>query len=233
MRNAFFSLDGPIMGALNKAADLVILNLLFIITCIPVFTIGAALTALSCVTLKMKDGNEGYAWRTYLRSFKENFRQSTVIWVGLLVILMVLVTDYYVVRDMNGTAWMAIKVVVFAGLLLWLMMVMYVFPLQSRFYNPIRQTVRNALLLAISNAPRAICGAVVVVAAVVATFLNAYTITYGTLIWLLCGFAVLSMINSSLQIKLFRKLVAQVEEAEQNKDKESEDNTTVIPAEEK
>ena len=56
----FFNLDSPVMRVLGKAADLMILNLVFIACCLPIVTIGASITALSYVTLKMADGTEGY-----------------------------------------------------------------------------------------------------------------------------------------------------------------------------
>ena len=43
---SFFNLDSPVMRFLTKVADLIILNILFLICCIPIVTIGAASTAL-------------------------------------------------------------------------------------------------------------------------------------------------------------------------------------------
>ena len=69
----FFSMDGTLFRFLSKVADIMILNLLFILCCLPVVTIGAAVTALSYVTLKMKDQEEGYIWKSFFQSFKQNF----------------------------------------------------------------------------------------------------------------------------------------------------------------
>ena len=54
-----FNYDGPLVSFLNRLADLVILNIVFLICCIPVFTIGASLTALSSMTMKMARKEEG------------------------------------------------------------------------------------------------------------------------------------------------------------------------------
>ena len=66
----FFNMEGPVFTFLSKMADLLILNVLFILCSIPIVTIGASLTAMSCVSIKMKDGLEGYVWKTFLPSFR-------------------------------------------------------------------------------------------------------------------------------------------------------------------
>ena len=80
----FFDPDGSIMRALSRIADVAILNILWLICCLPVVTAGAATTALVSVTLKMTDDNEGYIFRSYIKAFKRNFKQSTLVWLILL-----------------------------------------------------------------------------------------------------------------------------------------------------
>ena len=55
-----FNLDSPVMVFLSKVANLMILNVLTIICCIPIFTAGAAITALYYVTIKMARGDDPY-----------------------------------------------------------------------------------------------------------------------------------------------------------------------------
>ena len=68
-----FNIDGPVMRTLTKVADLMILNVLAMICSIPVFTAGAALTALHYMSLKIVRGEEGYIIRGFFKSFKEKF----------------------------------------------------------------------------------------------------------------------------------------------------------------
>ena len=70
---------------MGRVADLIILNLIFIVCCIPIVTIGPALTALYYMTLKMARNEETYIIRGFFKSFKENFRQAIVIWLIILV----------------------------------------------------------------------------------------------------------------------------------------------------
>ena len=84
--SSFFNMDSPIMRFLSRVCDLIILNLLTIVCCIPVFTAGASITALFSVTLKMVKGEESYIVRGFFKGFKENFKQSTIIWIIVAVI---------------------------------------------------------------------------------------------------------------------------------------------------
>ena len=80
-----FDLDSPLMNVLNKMADLMWLNILTLICCIPVITAGAALTSMHYVALKIVRNEESYITRSlFLNPFKTNFRQATLIWLLLM-----------------------------------------------------------------------------------------------------------------------------------------------------
>lgn len=207
-----FNIDGPLFQKMSRAADMMILNLLFILCCLPIVTIGAAITALCYVMLKMRDQEEGYITRSFFRSLKENFRQSTVIWLVLAVFAAILGMDFYLVNGMEGTFGTLMRLTVYLGTLIWLMVFVYVFPLQSRFYNTVFRTMKNALLLSLAQLPRTFGMIAVLVGAVLLTFWNGYTITYGFLVWLLCGFSFLAWVNSLLLHKPIKKLMPSEEE---------------------
>ena len=88
-----FNLDSPVMVFLSKVANLMILNVLTIICCIPIFTAGAAITALYYVTIKMARGDDPYIIKGYFKSFKENFKQATIIWLIMLVVIAIIAVD--------------------------------------------------------------------------------------------------------------------------------------------
>ncbi|MFQ9510793.1 MAG: DUF624 domain-containing protein, partial [Lachnospiraceae bacterium] len=55
-----FNLDNPVWRFIGKLVDVALLNLLWIICCIPIVTIGPATTAMYYVTLKLVRDEEGY-----------------------------------------------------------------------------------------------------------------------------------------------------------------------------
>ena len=79
---SIFEEGSPFQGFLNKVTDLLILNLVTLLLCLPVITAGAALTAMHYVLLKMVRGEEGYIVKSFFRAFKREFRQATVMWVA-------------------------------------------------------------------------------------------------------------------------------------------------------
>ena len=88
---------------MGKLADLILLNLLFIICCIPIVTIGASITAMYYVTLKMVRNEESYLFRSFFKSFKQNLKQSTVIWLILLAVSIVLWMDFRIMGQAGDT----------------------------------------------------------------------------------------------------------------------------------
>ncbi|MBO7711252.1 MAG: YesL family protein [Lachnospiraceae bacterium] len=210
-----FNLEGPLFTALNKLSDLIILNLLFVLCSLPIVTIGASMTALSYVTLKMKEGEEGYVARSFFRSFKQNFKQATIIWIFMLLIAVLMFMDFRIMRLYEGTVGTVMRISVYLGALIWGMILVYIFPLLARFENSIRQTVQNAILLAIANAPKTLLMLAVIFVAVFLTLWNATTIIWGILIWFLIGFSALSYIDSMLLVPVFHRLAPPEEEEEE------------------
>ena len=95
-------MDNIIVRALSRVFDLILLNLLWLACSLPVITIGASTTALYSVTLKMAANEEGYILRGFLEAFRRNWKQSTVIWLILLVIGAALGADFMIVRRLPG-----------------------------------------------------------------------------------------------------------------------------------
>lgn len=151
-----FALDSPFMTALNKLADLIWLNILTAICCIPVFTIGASLTALHYVVLKMAKNEEGYITKGFFKSFKQNFKQATLIWLILLFVICILGGDFLILR-FSGIAFPGwLQVGLFAVAIVIFFSTMHLFPLLSRYENSIKNTYKNSLFMGILNLPKTV-----------------------------------------------------------------------------
>ena len=152
----FFDLDSPLMSALNKLADLIILNILVIICSLPVFTIGASMTALHYVVLKMVRNEEGYIIKSFFKSFKQNFRQATIIWLILLVLIGVLIGDFLILRFSAVALPQWLHIVILAIAIILLFATVHLFPVLSRFENTILNTYRNSFFMGILTFPKTI-----------------------------------------------------------------------------
>ena len=153
---AIFSMEGPLMQGLTKFADLIILNVLTMICCIPIVTVGAAFTSLHYVCLKMARGEECYIVKDYFKAFKSNFKQATVIWLIFMVALLVLVLDVVVMYVAEIQFHFLVRaVVLFLGIVV-VSTFLYVFPMQAKFANPVKQTIKNAFKASILQFPKTI-----------------------------------------------------------------------------
>lgn len=149
--------DNMFIRILNRVGDCMILSLCFLIGCIPIFTIGASVTATYYAAMKGVRGDDGYVFKNYIKSFKENFKQSTIIWLIMAVILFVFGVDlwFWLKQWQDARADIAKPMIAISVILLAVavFITMYVFPLQSKFDNTIKVQIRNAFLLSIKNFP--------------------------------------------------------------------------------
>jgi hypothetical protein len=196
------------MRFLTKIADLMVLNILFCVTSIPLITIGASWTALYSVTLKMVRDEEGSVSRSYFRSFRQNFRQATLLWLGVLVVLALLVLDIRVLNGMSeGTAPGLFRVGVEILALLGIMVLQYLFPSLARFEASLADTLKNACMMALAHLPKTALMTAAAVGAVWITLINNTTIAVGLMVWPLIGFALMAFGNSGILRKIFDNYV--------------------------
>ena len=91
-----FRYDNKFFEALGKISNTVILNLLCILSCIPIITIGASATATYFVAMQIVKDEESYIIKEFIKRFKENFIISTKIWIIMMIIGGVLCFDFYI-----------------------------------------------------------------------------------------------------------------------------------------
>lgn len=151
-----FDLDSPLITFLGKLADLMWLNILTMICCIPIITAGAALTSLHYMALKIIRNEECYITRGYFKSFKENFKQATLIWLLFVVVIGMLIADFYIVykTDLEMPQFVSIGLMSIAILVGFTFM--YVFPVLAKFENTIIGTLKNAFVMSILQFPKTI-----------------------------------------------------------------------------
>ena len=203
-----FRMDSPLMRFLTKIADLMVLNILFCVTSIPLITIGASWTALYSVTLKMVRDEEGSVSRSYFHSFRQNFRQATLLWLGVLVVLALLALDIRVLNGMaGGTAPGLLRVGVEILALLGIMVLQYLFPSLARFEASLADTLKNACMMALAHLPKTALMTAAAVGAVWITLINNTTIAVGLMVWPLIGFALMAFGNSGILRKIFDNYV--------------------------
>lgn len=142
-----FKIDSPFMKTLETIANLMILNILVILCCIPVVTAGAGFTAMHYVLLKIARKEEGYIVKSFFHSFKQNFVQATVIWLIMLAVMAALFFDWRFIRQYDMPLVYVILLYTVAGIVY--LIFLYVFPVLSHYTNTIRGTFKTAFTMSV------------------------------------------------------------------------------------
>ena len=100
----FMSLDGPVMKFLSKVADMMILNLLVLFCSLPIITMGASLTAMHYLALRVVRNEEYYISKDFFKSFKMNFKQATLMWLFMLVVGALIGYDIFIKNEKKGVS---------------------------------------------------------------------------------------------------------------------------------
>mgnify|MGYP002522750150 CR=1 FL=1 len=200
-----FDYEAPFWRFMSRVADLVIVNAYWLICSLPIVTIGASTSALYCVTLHMVRGEGGGVTRMFFSAFKQNLRQGLALFFILLlpVVLVVYEVWLYVSGAVEQTLWMS--VVFCMPAILVALITGYVYPLLAQFDNSVKNTLKNACLLAVGNLPFSIVMALLNLSAPL-LFLFATSFFIRTCVfWLLLGGAVIALINSYLLRRVFHR----------------------------
>lgn len=204
-----FDLDSPFMRLLNRIADLMIMNFIVAVCCIPIFTAGAAFTAMHYVFLKIVRGEEGYLVRGFFKSFKQNFKQATILWLLMLLLIAILGGDFWIMAY-SGLHFPKALIIILMALSIVLVMVgVYIFPVLSRFENTIRNTLKNAFCMAVLHLPRTL----LMVVLMALPFIVLYFSTYAGIFVILFGISVPAYLSALLYSGIFKKFEPAVEAA--------------------
>lgn len=206
----FFNLDSPVMNFLGRVADLVWLNILYIICCIPIITIGASTSALYYVTMKMVANEEGYITKSFFKAFKDNFKQATLIWLLVLLAGTIFFVDFRILNTMEGTLGKVVYVIICAVSILFLFMMVYIFPLLAKFENTIKNSIKNAFLISIRHFPYTI----LLIIGGIAPFVIVYFITALLPVLFLGVFSLIAFYTSYIYRKIFSYYIPQKEISE-------------------
>lgn len=189
---------------MSKVADLCILNIICVVCCIPVITAGASITAMYYVTLKMVRNEDAYIVRSFFKSFKQNFKQATIINLIMLLIGVVLYIDLNVSKAMQGGAGQIFQVIFMAFVLIYFILFLYVYPVLARFYNTIKNTIKNALFMAVRHLPYTVVMVLIAACPLLLLLVKSYQIQSTLFVlFLLMGFALIAYCNSYFLAKIF------------------------------
>lgn len=201
----FFNFDSPVFQALNKVIDMIFLNILVVVTSIPLVTVGAAQAALYDVSGKLMR-HEGTVWASYWAAFRSNFKQATIQWLFLAICGVLCAWGIFVCIASEESGRILILAALIVQIVVLLAVYSWTFPMQSRFFNPFHRTLRNALLCSMLYLPRTLVMVVTNALPWVVLLMDPWRfITYFPM-WILLWFSLSAYVHLKLLKKPFKFL---------------------------
>ena len=205
--NSLFNPDNPIFHFLSRIADIIFLNLLFLLCCIPIITVGPSISALYYCMLKIIRNRDSSITGKFFQSFRENLKQGSLLSIIFLLATLFLVVDIKICNAMEGAMLNYVQIPLYLFCIILIVTVSYVFPLLAQFENTNINLIKNAFMLSISNFGYT---AVIVAFHAIPFLLFFYLPELFILnfpIFLSVGFSLIAMINSKMFVKIFDRFI--------------------------
>ena len=125
------------------------LNVCFVTFSLPIFTIGASLTALYSMCMRIQEDKEETVLSGFVTEFKKNFKQSTQAFFIILLYIAIMLAEYIMINNISGIISTVYTYVLIVEVVLFCLVVPFVFPLIARYENTLGKIFINSFLLAI------------------------------------------------------------------------------------
>ena len=197
-----FTPDSKFMHFCSRLVELTCINLLWMLCCLPVFTIGASTTAM-ITALYAYRADEPCGARVFFRAFRQSFGKATVLWLTMLLLAVMLGLDYYIVANMEFAGRMAVIVVIFFLAFALVFFGGMIFPLVSQFPGTLKEMTVNAVLLSLAHLPKMLLvTAMNLLPLLLAVVLPQVLVLAGFLL-LVCGFALMALYDIKVIEQIF------------------------------
>lgn len=204
----------PVMRFLTAVFNLMIANLFFIITSIPIVTIGPSLVALYKITFEILDGEEVFLFQDFYGALFKNIKRSVILWIPMLLVSLIMGYSVFLVwAGLEGTKfWMMLPPLLFIFIIF--SVGAYAFPLLSQCYDPLKDVIRNSFLLAIGHLPTTIFIFLLhfVVYGIIFLFDSVSIVLLSVMLFI--GFALMALISSFFLRRIFLPYLPKDEEEE-------------------
>lgn len=202
---AAFDTDNFLMRFCEKVLDIVTVNLLFVVSCLPIVTIGVAKISLYQTIFEVKSSRRVPVFKTYMRAFKQNLKLGLQLGLLELGIFLISVVDLSLFWGQTGLGFQLIKAICL-GILIFLTLVMLAsYPIAARYDLTWKEVLQKGLLLVSFNFVWFFLMLAIILLIIMLLYLSGFTLVLGGSAFLLFGFGLLAFCQAGLMEKLFAK----------------------------
>ena len=205
---AAFDTDNFLMRFCEKVLDIVTVNLLFVVSCLPIVTIGVAKISLYQTIFEVKSSRRVPVFKTYMRAFKQNLKLGLQLGLLELGIFLISVVDLSLFWGQTSLGFQLIKAICL-GILIFLTLVMLAsYPIAARYDLTWKEVLQKGLLLVSFNFVWFFLMLAIILLIMMLLYLSGFTLVLGGSAFLLFGFGLLAFCQAGLMEKLFAKYQA-------------------------
>lgn len=203
-----FNLDSPFMQVAGFITDLLLLNILFLICCLPIVTIGAAQSALYAAVRTLRDPEDGRScYKLFFKGFISGFWKVSLVWAVFLVFDVILYTTMRVSFENQELGIFIHWGVPAVGLVFSLILQSLVTIFHSQFNCGPVQLFRNTFILFLTNPFHSIVVGILTWVPAALALLRPNTLLDLLPLFLLVYFSLALLINSTIMKKPFARLI--------------------------
>lgn len=200
--------DSPIMSFLARVADLVILNVLWLLCCLPVVTAGASTTAMYHVVRHLQEESISSVTRDFFRSFKSDFRQATPVYLLLLIPTAAVVMNAWILSAQSSDIVpVYVRAIWMVSALMLTFVVSFVYPVVAYFDDTVWKTLRTAAVLAVAKLPRTVLISAINLLPIIMLFVSLPFFLRSSIFWLLIGGSLTAYLNMLILRPVFKKII--------------------------
>lgn len=202
---SIFNTDNLFMRICEKILDLVTVNLLFLLSCLPLVTIGIAKISLYETLFEIKGARRVKVTAMYMQAFRKNWKVGLKL--GLLELLLVGISLFDLVLFWRQETMLfqmlkatCIGVIIFTSLLF-----LCIYPLAAKFEMTIKDLLQTGLIMVSLHFPWFFL--MIALLAVIVFFLSSlgFVLLLGFTLFVLVGFAALGFLQLPIMETIFNK----------------------------
>lgn len=195
--------DGPLANVLNRLIDLILLNVLWLVCSLPLFTLGASTCAVYDVAMRYALHEDPPVTRTFFYAFRKNFKKATALFLIFLGAGMFLALDLWSAIQWDVQIKFLPIVVILSVSYFYLAVLSHVFPVLAYFDTCVRESIKKAFFLSMGNGIFTVFVMLMNLLPMLFIFLFPSHFGQVLFLYLAVGFSVTALLNSMHLVRLF------------------------------
>lgn len=145
--------DISVFRIATYVANIMLLNILFLLCSIPIVTIGVSYTSMCAVARKLST-KDVLVFKTFFKAFKENIKQCSLVWLIILLPILLLTIEYSLLSQVSSEVPLFVYVTILIPSLFIAVYFTWVFIQPAYFELTLKQQFKNAFLFMLRLIPQ-------------------------------------------------------------------------------